>query len=133
MLILIIFFIPSFLRVQAFFHNAFRIYHVYRKFIIGYMCRITVIFSTLKDESLLINIYASNNFFQQQEHLPKLHRRFVKNKWRLFDKELKTYHVRIIRQCSNFASLCNKHLLRNYKWNFRLPMSSITTVTRNNP
>ena len=43
-----------------------------------------------------------------------------------------TFHlVRIIRFCSNFASLWHKHLIRNYKWNFRLPMSAFATVTRN--
>ena len=37
--------------------------HVYRKFILGYMCRITVIFGTLKNEIRLINTYAPNNYF----------------------------------------------------------------------
>ena len=39
------------------------------------------------------------------------------NSWRLFVKKLKIYLVRIIRWCSNFASLWHKHLLRNYKIN----------------
>ena len=33
------------------------------QFILGYMCRITVIFGILKDGSLFINIFASNNSF----------------------------------------------------------------------
>ena len=33
-------------------------------------------------------------------------------------KSSKFYLVRIIRKCSNFASLLHKHLLRNYKWHF---------------
>ena len=44
----------SMLSVRTFFHQ---IYHVYRNFILGCICRITVIFLTLKDGSLLINIF----------------------------------------------------------------------------
>ena len=36
---------------------------MFTAFKLGYMCRITVIFGTLKDGSLLINILASNNCF----------------------------------------------------------------------
>ena len=50
------------LRVRTFFHQIFQGYHVYCNFILGYICRITVNFGTLKDGSLLINIFASNNF-----------------------------------------------------------------------
>ena len=39
-----------YLRVQTFFHKTFRVYHVYHKFRLGYMCQITVIFGTLKME-----------------------------------------------------------------------------------
>ena len=53
----------SWLRVQAFFHKTVRVCHVYCNFKIGFTCRITVIFGTLKDESLLINILASNICF----------------------------------------------------------------------
>ena len=41
----------SFLRVRE---NAFQVYDVYCKLILGHMCRITIIFGTMKDGSLLI-------------------------------------------------------------------------------
>ena len=46
-------------------------------------------------------------------------------------KSSKFYLVRSIRKCSNFASLWHKHLLRNYKWHFRLPMSAFATAIWN--
>ena len=54
---------PVFLRVRAFFHKTVRVCHVYCNFKIGFTCRITVIFGTLKDGSLLINTLASNICF----------------------------------------------------------------------
>ena len=51
------------LRVRAFFHKNVRVCHVYCNFKIGFTCRITVIFGTLKDGSLLINTLASNICF----------------------------------------------------------------------
>ena len=43
--------------VRAFSHKTFWVYHVYSNFILGYMCRITVIFGTVKDGSLLIFLH----------------------------------------------------------------------------
>ena len=67
------------LRVRAFFHKTVRVCHVYGNFEIGFTCPITVIFGTLKDESLLINTLASNicfsyrNIFQNGvDALPKI-------------------------------------------------------------
>ena len=51
------------LRVRAFFHKTVRVCHVYCNFKIGFTCRITAIFGTLKDGSLLINTLASNICF----------------------------------------------------------------------
>ena len=51
------------LRVRAFFYKTVRVCHVYCNFKIGFRCRITVIFGTLKDGSLLINTLASNICF----------------------------------------------------------------------
>ena len=51
------------LRVRAFFHKTVRVCHVYCNFKICFTCRITVIFGTLKDGSLLINTLASNICF----------------------------------------------------------------------
>ena len=51
----------NYLRVRAFFHKTVR---VYCNFKIGFKCRITVIFGTLKDRSLLINTLASNICFR---------------------------------------------------------------------
>ena len=45
------------------FHKTVRISHVYFNFEIGFTCRITVIFGTVKDGSLLINALASNIYF----------------------------------------------------------------------
>ena len=75
------------LRVRAFFHKTVRVGHVYCNFKIGFTCRITVIFGTLKDGSLLINTLASNtcfsyrNIFQNGvDALPKIvDAFFVKN------------------------------------------------------
>ena len=53
----------SALRVRAFFHKTVRVCHVYCNFKIGFTCRITIIFGTLKDGSLLINTLASNICF----------------------------------------------------------------------
>ena len=85
------------LRVQAFFHRTVRVCHVYCNFKIGFTCRITVIFGTLKDGSLLINNLASNicfsyrNMFQNGVNaLPKIVDAFL-------SKSSKFHLVRIIR------------------------------------
>ena len=100
---------------SGFFIRLFGICQVYCNFKLGYTCRITVIFETLKGGSLLINTLASNicfsyrNMFQNGvDTLSKIVDAFL-------SKSSKFYLVRIIRKCSNFASLCHKHLLRNYK------------------
>ena len=119
------------LRVRAFFHKTVRVCHVYCNFKIGFTCRITVIFGTLKDGSLLINTLASNicfsyrNMFQNGvDALSKIVDAFL-------PKSSKFHLVRIIRKCSNFARVWHKHLLRNYKWHFRLPMSAFATAISN--
>ena len=85
------------LRVRAFFHKTFRVCHVYCNFIIGFTCRIAIIFGTLKDESLLINTLASNicfscrNMFQNGvDALSKIVDAFL-------PKSSKFFLVRIIR------------------------------------
>ena len=85
------------LRVQAFFHETVRVCHVYCNFKIGFTCRITVIFGTLKDGSLLINTLASNicfsyrNMFQNGvDALSKIVDTFL-------SKSSKFHLVRIIR------------------------------------
>ena len=59
------FFRCIYLRVRAltFFHKTVRVCYVYSNFKISFTCRITVIFGTLKDGSLLINTLASNICF----------------------------------------------------------------------
>ena len=98
------------------FHKTVRVCHVYCNFKIGFTCWITVIFGTMKDGSLLITTLASNicfsyrNMFQNGvDALSKIVDAFL-------SKSSKFYLVRIIRKCSNFASLWQKHLLRNYKY-----------------
>ena len=85
------------LRVRAVFHKAVRVCHVYCNFKIGFTCRISVIFGTLKDGSLLINTSASNicfsyrNMFQNGvDVLSKIVDAFL-------SKSLKFYLVRMIR------------------------------------
>ena len=73
---------------ETFFHKTFRVYHVYCNFILGYMCRTTVIFGTLKDESLLINMFASNNYFSNMNIFQNGTDTLSKNRWRLFDTKL---------------------------------------------
>ena len=51
------------LRVRAVFHTTVRVCHVFCNFKTGFTRRITVIFGTLKDGSLLINTSASNICF----------------------------------------------------------------------
>ena len=122
-----------YLRVPTFFHQTFQVYHVYCNFILPYICRITENFGTLKDISLLINIFASNNCFSDRnifqngvKALSKIDDAFLTKRW-------KFYLVRIIRFCSNFASLWHRHLLWNYKWNFRLPMSAFIYSNKKYP
>ena len=119
------------LRVRAVFHKTVRICHVYWNFKIGFTCRITVTFGTLKDGSLLIDTLASNicfsyrNMFQNGvEALSKIVDAFLL-------KSSKFYLFRIIQWCSNFARLWHKHLLRNYKWHFRLPISAFAMAIWN--
>ena len=53
----------SFLKVRAVFHKTVGVCRVYCNFKLGYTCRITVNFGTLKDKGLLINTLASDNCF----------------------------------------------------------------------
>ena len=85
------------LRVRAYFHKTVRVCHVYCNFQIGFTCRITVIFGTLKDGSLLVNTLASNicfsyrNMFQNGvDALSKIVDAFL-------SKRSKFHLVRIIR------------------------------------
>ena len=85
------------LRVRAFFHETVRVCHVYCNFKIGFTCRITVVFGTLKDGSLLINSLPSNicfsyrNMFQNGvDALSKIVDAFLSN-------SSKFHLVRIIR------------------------------------
>ena len=85
------------LRVRAFFHKTGWVCHVYCNFKIGFTCRSTIIFGTLKDGSLLINTLASNicfsyrNIFQNGvDALPKIVDTFL--------SKMSNFHlVRIIR------------------------------------
>ena len=106
--------------------QTFQVHHVYT----GYIGRITVNFWTLKDRSLLINIFASNNCFSGknifQHASSEIDDAFLTKGW--------PFHlVKIIWLCSNFSGFWHKHLLWNYKWNFRPLMSAFATVTRNTP
>ena len=60
-------------------HQTFQVFHFYCNFILGYICRIAVNFGTLKDESLLINIFASNICFSNR-NIFQMASSFIKNK-----------------------------------------------------
>ena len=118
------------LRVQTFLRKTFQVYHVYWKFTLGYICRITVKFGTLKDGSLLNDIFhqtivlATETLLKWCRWFVKIHDAFLTKSW--------TFHlVQIIQLWSNFVSLWHKHLLWNYKWSFRLLMSAFAMVRRN--
>ena len=85
------------LRVRAFFHKTIRVCHVYCNFKIGCTCRITVIFGTLKDGSLLINTLASNICFSYRNMFQNGIDAFVKIVDAFLSKSSKFYLVRIIR------------------------------------
>ena len=57
----------------------------------GYMCRITMIFETLKDGSLLINIFLNQTIVLAAETSSKWCRRFFKITWRLFWQETENF------------------------------------------
>ena len=108
-----------------------RVCHVYCNFKLGFTCRITVIFGTLKDGGLLISTLASNICFIYRNMFQHGINALSKIVDVFFSKSSKFYLVRIIWKCSNFASLWHKHLLRNYKWHFRPPMSAFATAIWN--
>ena len=110
----VVVFSPLPLRVRAVFHKTARVCHVYCNFKLGFTCRITVIFGTLKDGSLLINTLASNICFSYRNIFQNGASALSKIVYAFLSKNSKFYLVRIIRLCSNFASLWRKHLLRNY-------------------
>ena len=113
------------LRVRAVFHKTVRVFHVYCNFKLGFTYRITVIFGTLKDGSLLINTLSSNICFSYRNMFKNGVNALSKIVDAFLSKSPKFYLVRIIRKCSNFASLWN------YKWHFRLPMSAFATAKWN--
>ena len=119
------------LRVRAVFHKTVQVCHVYCNFKIGFTCQITIIFGTLKDASLLINTLASNICFSYRKMFQNGVDALSKIVDAFLSKSSKFYLVRIIQWCSNFTSLWHKHLLRNYKWHFRLPMSAFATALWN--
>ena len=89
--------IPLSLRVRTFFPKTVRVCHVYCNFEIGFTCRITVIFGTLKDGSLLINTLASNICFSYRNMFQKGVDALSKIVDAFLSKSSKFYPVRIIR------------------------------------
>ena len=85
------------LRVRAVFHKTVRVCHVYCNFKIGCTCRITVIFGTLKDGSLLINTLASNICFSYRNMFQNGVDALLKIVDAFLSKSSKFYLVRIIR------------------------------------
>ena len=85
------------LRVRAFFHKTVRVCHVHCNFKIGFTCRITVIFGTLKDGSLFINTLASNICFSYRNMFQNGVDPLSKIVDALLSKSSKFYLVRIIR------------------------------------
>ena len=86
-----------FLRVRAFFHKTVRVCHVYCNFKIGFTCRITVIFGTLKDGSLLLSTSVSNIFFSYRNKFQNGVDALSKIVDAFLSKSSKFHLVRIIR------------------------------------
>ena len=85
------------LRVRAVFHKTVRVCHVYCNFEIGFTCRITVTFGTLKDGSLLNNTLASNICFSYKNMFQNGVKALSKIVDAFLSKSSKFYLVRIIR------------------------------------
>ena len=85
------------LRVRTFFHKTVQVCHVYCNFKIGFTCRITVIFGTLKDGSLLINNLTSNICFSHRNMFQNGVDALSKIVDAILSKSSKSYLVRIIR------------------------------------
>ena len=85
------------LRVRAVFHKTVRVCQVYCNFKIGFTCRITVIFGTLKDGSLLINTLASNICFSCRNMFQNGVNALSKKIDAFLSKSSKFYLVQIIR------------------------------------
>ena len=95
--IFLIIMLKSILRVRAFFHKTVRVCHVYCNFKIGFTCRITVIFGTMKDGSLLISTLASNICFSYRNNFQNGVDALSKIVDAFLSKSSKFYLVRIIR------------------------------------
>ena len=98
-----------FLRVRTFLHQTFQVYHVYCNFILGYICRIAVNVGTMKDRSLLINIFASNIWFSDRNIFQNGADALLKIDDAFLTKSLTFHLVLIIRLCSNFACSINTY------------------------
>ena len=85
------------LRVRALFHKTVRVCHVYCNFKIGFTCRITEIFRTLEDGSLLINTLASNICFSYRKMFQNGIDALSKIVDAFLSKSSKSYLVQIIR------------------------------------
>ena len=85
------------LRVRAFFHKTVRVCHNYCNFKIGFTCRITIIFGTLKDGSLLISTLASNICFSYRNKFQNGVDALSKIVDAFLSKSSKFHLVRIIR------------------------------------
>ena len=85
------------LRVRAFFHKTVRVCHVYCNFKIGFTCRITAIFGTLKDGSLLISTLALNICFSYRNKFQNGVDALSKIVDAFLSKSSKFHLVRIIR------------------------------------
>ena len=120
------------LKVRTFFHENFRFYYVHCNLILGYICRITVNLLTLKDGSLLLNIF-HQTIVLGTGNFPKWSRHFSKNRWRLFDQKLTISSYLDYPIIFNFASLWHRHLLWTYKWNFKLSMSAVCNGEKKYP
>ena len=113
------------LRVRAVFHKTVRVCHIYCNFKLGFTCRITIIFGTLKDGSLLINTLASNicfsyrNMFQNGvDALSKIVDAFL-------SKSSKFYLVRIIRKIFKFCKPVAQTLIKELQMTFQTSNVSI--------
>ena len=117
------------LRLRSLFVETAWACHVWFNFLPGYTCRTTVIYGTLKDDSLLIDILASNNCLIHRILFQNSVNTLSKMVNHLLSKRLKFYIVRTIRLRSNLINKWSKYLSNNVWRDFRLSMSGSAVVT----
>ena len=111
------------LKATVWFCNTNQVCHVWLNSLPGYTCQTTVVFGTLKDDSLqitnlaLANCFSYRNVFQNDVNA--LSKKGAKNPSGFLSKNSKFRVVWTIRFCLNLTCLWSKHFVRNVWRDFR--------------